>query len=57
MNIIENISLNFYFEQYQVTICVFNIIEHCLFLYDVLNVKKYICSSVSDYIDNSAFKK
>ena len=26
-------------------------------VYDVLNVKKHICSSVRDHIDNSAFKK
>ena len=30
---------------------------HCLFLHDVLNMKKHICSSVNDHIDNSAFKK
>ena len=28
-----------------------------LFLYDVLNVKEHICSSISDHIDNSALKK
>ena len=39
--------------QYYLTICVFNITEHCLFLYGVLNIKKHICSSVSDHIDNS----
>ena len=36
------------------TICVFNITEHCLFLYDGLLVKKQICRCVSDSIDNSA---
>ena len=31
--------------------------EHCLFLYDVLNVKKHIYRSASDYIDNSCIQK
>ena len=39
------------------TICVFDIIEHSLFLYDILTVMKHICSSTSDHTDNSAFTK
>ena len=57
MDIVANRSWNLILEQYYLKICVFNITEHCLFLYDVLNVKNHICSSVSDHIDNSASKK
>ena len=59
MDFIEDQSLNltFIFEKCYLTICVFNIAEHHLFLYDVLNVKKHICRSINDHIDNSAFKK
>ena len=57
MDIITNRSLSLILEQCYLTICVFNIPEHSLFLYDVLNIKKHICRSDSDHIDNSAFKK
>ena len=56
MDIIANRS-TFILEQYYLKICVFDITEHCLFLYDVLNDKKHICRSVSNHIANSAFKK
>ena len=36
---------------------VLDVTEQCLFLHDVLNVRNHICRSVSDHIDNSAFKK
>ena len=51
LDILANILLNLY-KQYELATCVFNITEHRLFLYDVLNVKKHICHSVSDHIDN-----
>ena len=34
-----------------------NTVEHCLFLYDVLHVKKHICSSFRDHTDDVASKK
>ena len=34
----------------------FNVVKHCLILYDVLTVKKHICNSISDHIDSSVFK-
>ena len=43
--------------QYYLSTCIFNITEHCLFPYDVLNIKKHIGSSVSDHIDNSCIQK
>ena len=46
----------FILEQHDINISVFDRTEHCLFLHDVLNVKKHIRRSVSDHIDNSAFK-
>ena len=64
MDIIANGSLNLYSGAingysgvFYLNICVFDITEHCLLLYDVLIVKNHICRSVSDHIDNSAFKK
>ena len=36
-----------------ITICVFIMKEHSLFQYDALDVKKHICSSDSDHINNS----
>ena len=54
MNFIANRSLNLG-QSISNHLC-FNIVEHCLFLYDVLNIKKNICSSVSDHNDNSTLK-
>ena len=56
MNIITNRWLNLYSCTILTNHLCFNITEHCLFLYDVLNVKKHICSSVRDHIENSAFR-
>ena len=55
MDIIANRLLNLILEQYYLTICVFNILEICLFLYDVLNVKKHICRGVSNETNEETF--
>ena len=56
MDIIANISLNIYSFAI-LTNHMLSMTEHSLFVYDVLNVKKHICSSVSDHIDNSSIQK
>ena len=59
MDIIANISLNIYSFSIltKLTICVFVMTEHCLFLYDTVNAKNHICNSVNDHSDNSSIQK
>ena len=46
-HVIANVSLNLYsFRLLTIHLC-FIMTEHCMFLYDALNVKKDICSAVS----------
>ena len=53
MDVIANISLNIH--SFAILTNHFSFI--CLFLYDASNVKKHICSSVSNHIDNSCIYK
>ena len=56
MDIIANISLNLYSFAISTNHLRFKT-EHCLFLYDALNIKKHISSNVGDHIDNSCIQK